>query len=32
MENAKFIETKGLGHSLHDQYLYKTIIDFITEK
>lgn len=31
-KNAKFIETKGLGHSLHDQYLYKTIIDFIVEK
>ncbi len=28
-KNAKFIETKGLGHSLHDADLYKTIVDFI---
>jgi pimeloyl-ACP methyl ester carboxylesterase len=28
-KTAQFIETKGLGHSMHDEYLYKTIIDFI---
>jgi len=28
-KNAKFIETTGLGHSMHDENLYKTIIDFI---
>lgn len=28
-KNAKFIETKGLGHSMHNEYLYKTIVDFI---
>lgn len=28
-KTAKFIETKGLGHSMHDEYLYKTIIDFL---
>lgn len=26
---AQFIETKGLGHSMHDAYLYQTIVDFI---
>lgn len=28
-KNAKFIETTGLGHSMHNEYLYKTIVDFI---
>jgi len=28
-EKAQFIETKGLGHSMHDAYLYQTIFDFI---
>ncbi len=28
-EQAKFIETTGLGHSLHDEKLYETIADFI---
>lgn len=28
-KNAQFIETKGLGHSMHNEYLYKTIVDFI---
>jgi predicted alpha/beta hydrolase family esterase len=28
-KTAKFIETKGLGHSMHDENLYKTIIDFL---
>lgn len=28
-KTAEFIQTKGLGHSMHDEYLYKTIIDFI---
>lgn len=28
-EKAQFIETKGLGHSMHDAYLYQTIVDFI---
>ncbi len=29
--NAKFIETRGLGHSLHDDQLYKDISKFLTE-
>ena len=28
-KKAQFIETKGLGHSLHDTYLYQTIIEFL---
>lgn len=28
-KSASFIETKKLGHSMHDDELYKTIIDFI---
>lgn len=28
-KNAQFIQTNGLGHSMHDEDLYKTIIDFI---
>jgi pimeloyl-ACP methyl ester carboxylesterase len=28
-KTAKFIETKGLGHSMHDAELYQTIVDFI---
>lgn len=28
-KTAQFIETKGLGHSMHDDQLYQTIIDFI---
>ncbi|WP_298394903.1 alpha/beta fold hydrolase [Flavobacterium sp.] len=28
-KKAQFIETKGLGHSLHDAYLYQTIVDFV---
>lgn len=28
-EKAKFIETKGLGHSMHDAYLYQAIVDFV---
>lgn len=28
-KTAQFIETRGLGHSMHDAELYKTIIDFI---
>lgn len=28
-KTSKFIETKGLGHSLHDAYLYQTIVDFV---
>lgn len=28
-KNATYIETKGLGHSLHGKDLYKTITDFI---
>lgn len=28
-KKAEFIETKGLGHSMHDTYLYQTIIDFV---
>ncbi|MEN9335116.1 MAG: hypothetical protein RLZZ500_103 [Bacteroidota bacterium] len=26
---AEFVTTRGLGHSLHDAYLYQTIIEFI---
>ncbi len=29
--HAKFIKTKGLGHSMHDEKLYQKIADFITE-
>lgn len=28
-EKAQFIETRGLGHSMHDAYLYQTIVDFV---
>lgn len=28
-KNAVFVETKGLGHSMHDDELYQKIIDFI---
>lgn len=28
-KTAQFIETKGLGHSMHDDELYQKIIDFI---
>lgn len=31
-KTAKFIETKGLGHSMHDADLYQTIVDFIETK
>lgn len=30
-KRAKFIATKGLGHSMHDADLYQTIIDFIVK-
>lgn len=30
-KQAKFIQTTGLGHSMHDEQLYKTIVDFINE-
>jgi predicted alpha/beta hydrolase family esterase len=30
-QNAIFIETKGLGHSMHDDKLYQKIIDFLEE-
>ena len=30
-KNAKFVETNGLGHSMHNEYLYRTIVDFINE-
>lgn len=30
-KNATFIETNGLGHSLHDAHLYQQITDFILE-
>lgn len=29
--NAIFIETKGLGHSMHDEELYKKVYDFLFE-
>jgi len=28
-KNAIYLETKGLGHSMHDTDLYQKIIDFI---
>jgi pimeloyl-ACP methyl ester carboxylesterase len=28
-KSAQFVETNGLGHSMHDEKLYQTIIDFI---
>lgn len=28
-KTAKLIQTKGLGHSMHDNYLYQTVIDFL---
>lgn len=28
-KTAQFIETKGLGHSMHDDQLYQTILNFI---
>ena len=30
-KRAKFIETKGLGHSLHDDNLYQNIYQFLFE-
>ena len=30
-KNATYIETKGHGHSLHDNDLYKSIVSFITD-
>ena len=30
-ENARFIETTGLGHSMHDEDLYQEIYDFLFE-
>lgn len=30
--NAQFIETKGLGHSMHDDNLYQNIYQFLFEK
>jgi len=31
-KNAEFIETNGLGHSMHDFNLYKKIVEFIDDK
>ena len=31
-KNAVFIETKGLGHSLHDAALYEKVINFLFEE
>lgn len=31
-KNARFIETTGLGHSMHDEDLYQEIYDFLFEK
>jgi esterase/lipase len=28
-KTAEFISTKGLGHSMHDEYLYQSIVEFI---
>ncbi len=30
-KNAVFIETKGLGHSMHDDTLYKKVVQFLLE-
>lgn len=30
-KSSQFIETKGLGHSLHDEHLYQQISDFLFE-
>ena len=30
-KNARFIETKGLGHSMHDDQLYNEVSDFLFE-
>lgn len=30
-KQSRFIETKGLGHSLHDEHLYQQISDFLFE-
>ncbi len=30
-KDALFIQTKGLGHSMHDDKLYKTVADFIID-
>lgn len=27
--HAEFVTTRGLGHSLHDAYLYQTIVEFV---
>jgi alpha-beta hydrolase superfamily lysophospholipase len=31
-KHARFIETKGLGHSMHDDSLYRKVTDFLGEK
>ena len=31
-EKATFIETKGLGHSMHDEKLYESIYSFLFQK
>ena len=31
-KNAIFIETKGLGHSMHDSELYKKVFHFLFEE
>lgn len=30
-KTAEFITTKGLGHSMHDEYLYESIVNFIAK-
>ena len=30
-QNAVFVQTKGLGHSMHDADLYKKITDFLKD-
>lgn len=30
-KTAEFITTKGLGHSMHDDYLYQSIVNFIKQ-
>ncbi|MGX7668174.1 alpha/beta hydrolase [Flavobacterium pedocola] len=31
-KSAQFIQTKGLGHSMHDEHLYQKIYDFLFEE
>ena len=30
-KKAKFIQTEGLGHSMHNEHLYQTIVEFVND-